>query len=135
SSGELWPVARIKSPLLSCVLVVAMILIASFTSGSSSPFLQAWGKFAQKRPPSAQRATDTNGGAKDSARSGARADMEIPAPCERLSESQLGIHTIRPQPPFISAIWMIDQGLTFEPVVKFDPTPPKTSMSGWSLRM
>ena len=41
--------------------------------------------------------------------------------------------TIRPQPPFISAMWMIDQGLTFGPVVKFDPTPPKNSISGWSL--
>ena len=37
SGGELWPVARIRSPLLSRVFVLAMICIASLTSGSSSP--------------------------------------------------------------------------------------------------
>jgi len=51
------------------------------------------------------------------------------------SESQLGIHTMRPHPPFISAMCVIAHGLTLVPVVRFDPIPPKISMSGWSLRM
>ena len=51
------------------------------------------------------------------------------------SESQLGIHTMRPHPPFISAMWVIAHGLTLVPVVRFDPIPPKISISGWSLRM
>ena len=75
SSGELWPVARIRSPLLSRVLVVAMSLIASFTSGSRSPPSQGFGKLAQNRPPPAHRATDTNGGSKYGARRGASVVM------------------------------------------------------------
>ena len=51
------------------------------------------------------------------------------------SESQLGIHTMRPQPPFISAMCVMAHGLTLVPVVRFEPMPPKNSMSGWSLRM
>ena len=75
SSGELWPVARIRSPLLSRVLVVAITWMACFTSGSSSPPSHGFGKFAQNRPPSAHRATDTNGGSKYGARRGARVVM------------------------------------------------------------
>ena len=45
------PVARIKSPLLSLVFFVAMIEIASLTSGRSSPPLaQGFGKFAYFAP-------------------------------------------------------------------------------------
>ncbi len=51
------------------------------------------------------------------------------------SESQLGIHTMRPHPPLISAMCVTAHGFTFVPVVRFDPMPPKISRSGCSLRM